>query len=80
MSTTERWPALMTAEDAQAYLSISETKFKELRTVGVIRSVRVGSDRLIRYRRADLDTFIDGLPDGSGQPVDARLSQLMRGA
>jgi hypothetical protein len=73
----ERWPALLTQEDACLYLSISATKFKEFKSLGLIRSVLVGSSRLVRYRRADLDQFVDELPDGSGQPVDARFRSLM---
>jgi len=75
----ERWPALLTAEDAVEYLAIGATKFKELRSLGLIRSVCVGSDRIVRYRRSDLDRFIDELPDGSGRPVDKRLRLLSKG-
>lgn len=75
----ERWPALLTQEDALEYLQIGESKFKELRALGLIRSVLVGSERIVRFRRSDLDRFVDELPDGSGRPCDKRLRDLVRG-
>lgn len=74
----DRWPALLTANEACEYLSISLTKFKELRTKGYVKAVRVDSDRVIRFRLRDLDRWVEGLPEcDGGKPISARMARMM---
>lgn len=63
---SERWPALLTAEDAAEYLGISVTSLKRLKAAERIRSVTIRDGSMLRYRRTDLDAFIDDLPVGNG--------------
>lgn len=68
----EKWPYLLTTEQACEYLSIGVSTFKSLRAAGKIKSVKIGDGgKLVRFRRSDLDRFIDELPEGKGEPVTA---------
>lgn len=59
------WPALLSTKQAAGYLSLSVAKVRELRSRGFLKSVRV--DGAIRYRRRELDQFIESLPEGEGE-------------
>ena len=73
----ERWPALLTAAECCEYLGIGMTKFKELRASRFVESVRIGSGRCIRFRRVDLDRFVESLPTGEGdKPLKASTAKL----
>lgn len=61
----DRWPALLTLAEAARYLGVGETTIKQLRAAEQISSVRV-REKIIRYRRVDLDKFVEGLPEGVG--------------
>ncbi len=63
---SDRWPALLTRADAASYLGVGETVIKQLRAAEEITSVRV-RQKIIRYRRVDLDRFISELPEGIGK-------------
>lgn len=63
---SERWPGLLTKEQACEYLGIGETKLTSLRASEQIKSVRIG-ERIIRYRKTDLDRFIDELAEEIGE-------------
>lgn len=63
---SERWPALLTAEDAAEYLSISVKSLHRLRAAERIKAVTIRDGSFIRFRRTDLDAFIDDLPYGNG--------------
>lgn len=62
---SDRWPALMSVKQAAEYLSTSEATVRRLKANGEIKSVRLRGD--VKYRRYDLDKFIDKLPEGSGE-------------
>lgn len=62
----DRWPALLTLAEAANYLGVGETTIKQLRASEQISSVRI-REKIIRYRRVDLDKFIEGLPEGIGE-------------
>lgn len=66
--THERWPALMTLAQAANYLQVGETVIKQLRASGEITSVKV-REKIIRFRRVDLDKWIEGLPVGMGERI-----------
>ncbi len=61
----ERWPALMSREHACEYLDIGVTLFNGLVASEQIKSVRIGA--AIRYRKTDLDNFVDRLEEGRGK-------------
>lgn len=65
--SAERWPALLRPPEAASYLGVSETVVKQLRGSELIMSVRIPGTSAIRYRRSDLDRFIENLPEGIGQ-------------
>lgn len=54
--TPARWPALMTEEEASAYLSVSTVTLFRLRRARLLPYLRVG--RCVRYRKASLDAWI----------------------
>lgn len=64
----ERWPALLTLSQAAEYLGFGETFIKSLRASGELSSVRVRSS--IRFRRSDLDKFVDELPEAWASSAD----------
>ncbi|MEM6847410.1 MAG: hypothetical protein AAF580_04955 [Pseudomonadota bacterium] len=55
-SLSDRWPALMYRNAAEAYVSRTGKRFDDLH----IKPVRVGQSRM--WRRMDLDNFIASLP------------------
>lgn len=59
---TDRWPALMSKKDAAEYIGVSLTQFNRLIMSGTFIPKRI-SDRRIGIRRAELDDFIESLPD-----------------
>jgi excisionase family DNA binding protein len=61
----ERWPALLSREEAAAYLGIGVTLLNSLRAREEIKSVQIGS--AIRYRRTDLDAFVAELKESKGK-------------
>lgn len=63
---SERWPALMSTEDAAEYLGLSVKSLHRLRAAERIRTVTIRDGSLIRFRRSDLDAFIEDLPYGNG--------------
>lgn len=63
--TRERWPSLLDTRQACEYLQVGVSTFQQLRAARKITSVRV-TKSLIRYRRSDLDRFIESLEEGSG--------------
>ena len=62
---SERWPALLKREEAADYLGIGVTALNGLRASEQIKSVRIAGS--IRYRKTDLDNFIENLEEGSGK-------------
>lgn len=74
------WPALMDREQAMAYLSCSETALKRFVSADQIKPVLSGS--LLRYRKRDLDLFIDQLPEDSSatRRVRRKRTAKARGA
>lgn len=64
----ERWPALMTPEQACEYLSISRKTLNRMKASGELMTVRVPGRNLYRYRRDDLDYWIGRLEHESAEP------------
>ncbi len=60
-----RWPALLTQEEAAQYLGIGVTKLKSLRASEQIKTVRIGD--AVRYRLTDLDRWVACLPTAKGK-------------
>jgi excisionase family DNA binding protein len=63
---SERWPALLTREEAAEYLGIGITALNSLRASGELKSVRI-REATIRYRKSDLDKLVESLPEESGK-------------
>lgn len=57
----EAWPALMTREIAAAYIAGSLRDVDELKSEGHITAV--GEQKRIKFRKTDLDSWIDSLPE-----------------
>ena len=56
---------LLSADDAADYLSIGPRTFAKLAADGTIPRRRIGT--LVRYKLADLDAYIDQLPNKPGR-------------
>ena len=63
----ERWPALLTQSQAADYLSVCEKTLQRLKAAEEIKSVMIRGGSIIRFRRTDLDRFIEELPEGNGK-------------
>lgn len=65
-----RWPALLTPEQAGEYLGLSKSSVDRLRAAGHLKTVVIklpGSSKpVVRYRLTDLDEYISGLKYGEG--------------
>ena len=57
------WPALLNKRQAAAYTSLSERTLERLAASGELQGRRIGS-RTIRYRKQDIDVWIEGLESG----------------
>lgn len=68
-----RWPAAMTKELACEYLSISERTLDRMMADGDIRPVKIRGN-MIRFRRIELDQFLEDLPHGD-RPQDIAARQ-----
>lgn len=55
---SEQHDPLLTAEEAWAYLTCSESTLKRLRRAGDIQPIRI-SQRIVRYRQSELDGYLD---------------------
>lgn len=55
------WPALMDEETAAAYLGVGAVSFRAIAGKAGARPVELGL-RLLRWRKADLDRLVEGLP------------------
>jgi hypothetical protein len=73
------WPALMDAQTAGAYLSLSEATFRILAAKVNLQPADIGT-RLRRYRRCDLDRLVHGLKPVTDMqralPSDATAERL----
>lgn len=58
------WPALMTLETAAAYLDVSPSTISRRQREG--RIIPTSLDGTKRYSRAELDRFIESLPEWEG--------------
>lgn len=66
----ERWPGLLSKNEAAEYLGVSPKTIGRMKALGQIRSVSLRGK--ILYRRSELDAFIDELPYGDGNcPADS---------
>lgn len=57
-STGDGADPLLTAAEAWTYLTCSESTLKRLRQAGEVRPIRI-SRRIVRYRRSELDGYLD---------------------
>lgn len=73
-----RWSALMDKPDAAEYLSISVSTLDRLVAADAIKPVVLKS--MIRFRRADLDDFIEHLPNGNAPGQIRRRQERMAAA
>lgn len=60
------WPELMTYDVAEQYTSCSKQSLRRQVDSGRLLAVYVGADP--RFRRADLDRWMQGLPATQGEP------------
>lgn len=61
-----QWPDLMDRKTAADYWSVSERKFGEMVSAGIITGRKLGP-RCVRYCRRDLDAAAERLESGKGQ-------------
>ena len=54
-------PALMNPEDAARYLSVSESFLRELVAEGKLHAVSHRLNGHPKYRRSDLDQYVEGM-------------------
>ncbi len=64
-SMSLRWPALLDKAQAAEYLSVSERTINRLMADDTLRPVAVHGATLIRFRRVELDDYIQGLKHAS---------------
>ncbi len=57
-------PRLIKPRDAAAYLACSERTLFSLTKNGIIPAVRFDGSRMVRYDKADLDSFIQAAKTG----------------
>ncbi len=70
-------PALLTTEQAAAYLGLSEAKFHELRGEPWMCAPIPLGPRFVRWARTDLDDAIAAMPRKVSKPAEP--AQLLRG-
>mgnify|MGYP002336469735 CR=1 FL=1 len=76
----DRWPALLNRELAAEYLAVSLRTFDTLAADGRVRPVAVRGNHLIRFRKSELDDFIDHLPRGDSSAAVAERGKRLRGS
>jgi len=64
-SMSPRWPALLDKQQAAEYLSISVRTLERLMADETLRPVAVRGSDLIRFRRIELDDYIQSLSHAS---------------
>lgn len=71
MAERDRWPALMSQELASEYLDIRPRTLRRVVADGTLVPVKMRG--MIRFRRDDLDAYIESLPRGdSSKDIAAR--------
>jgi predicted DNA-binding transcriptional regulator AlpA len=65
--TPARWPRLLSIEQFGEYASVSTRTIEKWKTLGILpATVKLpGGERLTRWDREDVDTFLANLPKGS---------------
>lgn len=74
----ERWPGLLSRNEAAEYLGVSIETISREKAAGKIKSVWIRG--MIKYRREDLDQYIRDLPEGDGEFKGARTVERKRSA
>lgn len=69
---SDRWPALLSKETAAEYLDISIPTLEREMADGKLRPVMVRGKKLIRFRRTELDEYIEDLPRDDAPARSAR--------
>ncbi len=69
-------PALLTSEQAAAYLGMSEAKFHELRSQPWMCNAIPLGPRMVRWSRSDLDDAVAAMPRQARRPDEP--PQLLR--
>lgn len=71
------WPALMSREQAAAYLSIGLDALRLLVADGSLRPVMIpGNARNLKFRRCDLDRFVSNLEEVSSSKAIRERQKL----
>ena len=72
------WPALMSREQAAAYLSVGLDQLRSLIADGQVKPVMIpGSTKSLKFRRYDLDRFVDNLPSAaSSKAIRERKTRM----
>ena len=65
-SVSERWPALLSRKEAAEYLGVGERSLSTLKAMGLIKSVKMFANAQPKFKRVDLDEYIDSLEYGDG--------------
>ena len=60
-----RWGALLSKQETAEYLSISTRTLNRLMAEKLLQPVAIGS--LLRFRRSDVDGYIESLPSARGR-------------
>lgn len=73
---SERWPGLLTREEAAEYLGCSPSTVSREKAAGRIKSVLLRG--AVKYSREALDAFIRDLPEGDGHCAanEARAARI----
>jgi excisionase family DNA binding protein len=61
---SDRWPALLNKQLAAEYLCFSIRTIERLVADGKLKTCLVRGSKDIRFRRSELDDFVEGLPSG----------------
>jgi hypothetical protein len=72
------WPALMSREQAAAYLSVGLDQLRSLIADGQVKPVLIpGSTKCLKFKRYDLDKFIDSLDSAaSSKAIRERKTRM----
>jgi predicted DNA-binding transcriptional regulator AlpA len=71
---THRWPSLLSVKMVAEYLDVSVSWVRQASNPGRGVLKPVSLEGMIRYRKSDVDDFIDSLPLATSRKVAARRS------
>ena len=62
----QRWPALLNRKEAAEYLGVSASQVSILISSGKLKGVKFFSNSHPKYKKSDLDLFVESLEYGQG--------------